>query len=213
MLIASKFRDYYDTVRRLGVDKSIIYKRELKEIEQPRAFENIKMTGRDNLHSYYLIGFCGKTYCLIIYYPRPKMTHFEWWSPPDEFYFNYDDYCAANPKDDGYKWGEQYGMSIKSFYENYNNKDNLQYFLDLDAPVFVYDIGSRLLSVNPELKKFNFQKVVDPFQAFQKLSQFLSNELAHEKPIAPTPDKYKILAHNMDKWSFRNPDPPKRKQK
>jgi len=34
-----------------------------------------------------------------------------------------------------------------------------------------------------------------------------------EKEIVEISDKDKLLQHGFDKWSFRNPDPPKRKKR
>lgn len=86
MLIVSKFRDYYDTALTHGVDKSIVYRREEKEIVLGEKHEQLGLDAvLENIDKYpqhrhprwehekrketidfdaipFLIGFCGKVY-------------------------------------------------------------------------------------------------------------------------------------------------------
>lgn len=236
MLIISKFRDYYDNVRAFGVDKTNVFNREQKDcfskylnwfkdfvkVRKPYDWRNIYPK-----YHFYLIGFCGRTFCCVYRederFFNPHTYSYET-KIPAQYFYNFLDYQNSLPEEHRDKsackqncWGEKYSISVKSFFEKFHDKENLEPFLILNSPIFCLNAADKQnqedLTINPELRKFGFQKVFDHFQTFQKISQFLTNELAKEKRIPETPDKYKILAHDMDKWSFRNPDPPKRKQK
>lgn len=54
------------------------------------------------------------------------------------------------------------------------------------------------------LNQVGFQKVLDPFTAFQRLEAFVSNLPRNPNPMVEiTDDKVKIAKHGFDKWSFR----------
>ncbi|WP_327210540.1 hypothetical protein [Rhizobium leguminosarum] len=57
------------------------------------------------------------------------------------------------------------------------------------------------------LKNLQFQKLVDPYEAFQRLSQWVGGVLP--RPANPTVDikdeKTMLAKHGMDSWSFRRP--------
>jgi len=75
-------------------------------------------------------------------------------------------------------------------------------FLAEKAPVLALE--GRMVYINPCLKTFNFQTVVDPYTAYQELSMFLGNNMAQQlDPIPKTTDKLKAHAHGFDDWSFR----------
>lgn len=57
--------------------------------------------------------------------------------------------------------------------------------------------------INPCLKDINFQKVIDPFTAFQQLEQWISGVIGNTEVIPEMPDKDKVAAHGFDRWSFR----------
>jgi hypothetical protein len=60
--------------------------------------------------------------------------------------------------------------------------------------------------LNPQLKKIDFQKVIDPYTAFQELSMFICNILGvGENPTVEVSDQSKIEGHGFDKKSFRHP--------
>ncbi len=50
----------------------------------------------------------------------------------------------------------------------------------------------------------DFQKVVDPYTAYQELDMFIGGVLsAPSNPMIPITDKDRIKQHGFDKWSFR----------
>lgn len=56
----------------------------------------------------------------------------------------------------------------------------------------------------PRLKDIEFQRVLDPYTAFQELDMYIGGILPDIKPVEDIADKYKIQQHGFDnKWSFR----------
>lgn len=56
--------------------------------------------------------------------------------------------------------------------------------------------------INPLLKDYEFQKILDPYSCYQELDMFISN-LAINEVIPEMADKDKIASHGFDSWSFR----------
>jgi len=209
MYIISKFKDYYDSVGfQFGIDKSIIYKRETKELI---SYEEIKLFNRYDqrflplLAQWFLIGFCGKIYPCLKQVKTIKKGY-------------YSENIVS------YHYGDDI---IKIIEENHNNKakynfrnldeeiaeihkmENLDFsdlFFKYKVPVFVASINNDSNPIlNPNLKEFEFFKVKDTFTAFQEIQQYISGVLGTDanEPIV-TDDKYKILAAGFDiKSSFR----------
>lgn len=83
-----------------------------------------------------------------------------------------------------------------------------------------YSFGERLgstvsVTIDPCLKELGFSRFMTADQCHQEIEMFVGGVLANpEKGSNAMTDKEKILAHGMDmRWSFRNPEPPKRKRK
>jgi hypothetical protein len=82
---------------------------------------------------------------------------------------------------------------------------------DIGDEVFAYFkapslcVENKTWQVNPCLSDVGFQRVFDPSQAWQTISQYLGNNLADvsEKPN-PVPDDLKAHAHGFNKKSFKN---------
>jgi len=82
VLIISKFRDYYDASVGHGIDKTIVYERETKIIKSTDFFLDEDIAGDHSYHwelvrgakvllyKWEIIGFCGKTYVLLIEKPK-----------------------------------------------------------------------------------------------------------------------------------------------
>ncbi len=198
MRIFSKFHDYYDIGLAYGQDEKLIYER--KRIELTKKIPQLKtsyyeLDDVDLFHKFkevnrryiYYIGFCGEIY-------RFLETTFQDINKPFER-----------------QWQRI-------------NGDFAPIFLELNCPVFSYGCVGRVedynsikretnLIVNPCLAKYNFYKIYDAFTTYQKIAQYLSNELAQEKEFAAPTDKDLIAAHGFDKNSFRRENPPNRKIK
>jgi hypothetical protein len=91
----------------------------------------------------------------------------------------------------------------KKVYEN-NNK-NIDVFLKLNTPLFLLQRHFKTnLIINPKLRDYNFQSKYSPYEMYQMIEQFLTNELAQsfDKPDNIS-DELKRDAHGFDKWTFK----------
>jgi hypothetical protein len=74
---------------------------------------------------------------------------------------------------------------------------------------------SMVIDVNPNLGEWGFSQVVDPYQAWQDISAFITNDLVDDKwkEILKMPDKVLIESHGFDmKYGFRKEPTKKRKK-
>jgi len=227
LILNHKKKDYYDgVVGTTGVDKTIVYNRdviELDEKERPKIFHPVghsfkfqKENGFVNLnnygiksefskeiqaYSYFIIGFCGKVYIgWKIYNIVNKLFDVK---------ITYDlDYMKSVLKPSDYRGNF---MEDVDYIQNYNA---IKLFRELNAPIFVYDSdykrteiygrGNSKFFVNPNLGEYEFYKIFDAFQAFQEIQMFIGGVLGTgEKEIVEVADKYKIQQYGFDKWSFR----------
>jgi len=207
MLIISKFKDYYDgVVNTMGVDKTLVYMRNTSEIspnKYPTVFNSesrfmmlgnhrnykYKYITRSNC-DYFIIGFCGKLYV------GWKLSENDLVNITYDFndvkeYFNVKNF-RGNLIDD---------------IEYVTNYDATHLFRELNTPIFAYNYnnyGKDKLSINVNLNKFDFYKIVDCFTAFQEIQMYLGGVLGvGEKETIEVADKFKIAKHGFDKWSFR----------
>ena len=61
----------------------------------------------------------------------------------------------------------------------------------------------RWFVVDANLKDLNFQKVLDPFTAYQELEMWVGGVIGQNPQPAEVSDAVKIQQHGFDKWSFR----------
>lgn len=233
MKIISDFKDYYDSAIGFGgIDNSIIYNRKTIEINDESYMEpfiidklskfrywskfGIKPNFDDfNYYSINIIGFCGKFYlCLKIKYLDG--TESVIWNEDKISELLIDDSWKKKPTN----------KNIKSLLDKIKNYNNLEIFRKYNSPYFVLEStrvswnyrriipDSDKLIVNPNLNNYKFQNKFEPYSAFQEIEMFISGVLGtSENKIIEIEDKYKIQSHGFDQWSFKNPNPPKRKQK
>ena len=232
MLIISKKKDFYDgVVGTMGVDKTIVYNRDLIEIENDQlpyvlrkrtwrkespfyelSYHSIKKEYKHvcDEHAHFIIGFCGKLYIgWKLYREIDPLTH------AISTEIRYDTKYMQTILEEK-SWHGNLDDGIK-YILSYNA---LQLFRELKVPVFVYDGDfdrttfdkkrygfnsfKPMFFINPLLKNYEFYKVFDTFQAFQEISMFMGGVLgAGEKEITVVADKYKIAQHGFDKYSFR----------
>lgn len=110
----------------------------------------------------------------------------------------------------------QYGISSLTGKVNQilTNKTLLGAFQEFKVPVFFY--SNDIFVLNPCLKTYGFQKILDPFTTMQELNMYISNDLCDvSNPPMPVGDDIVIArSKGFDKHSFRNMyNPKKRKQK
>jgi hypothetical protein len=233
-IISHKRKDYYDGVAgTTGIDKTIVYDREIIEVEEkdlPNEFKRYN-SGSNPKRSIFLklenaiikpefrvvyaatspfiIGFCGKLY-----------VGWKLYSIGKELSYGGNELITTITYDN---------ENIKKLFQSHSwggsHEDNLNYVLSYDpinifrglnAPIFIYDSDygrtdidkywrdKPKFIINPLLKEYQFYKVFDAVQAFQEIQMFLGGVLGNrEKEIVNVADKYKITQHGFDKWSFR----------
>ena len=74
---------------------------------------------------------------------------------------------------------------------------------DPKAPVYPHIKGIKAIALEPCLKDVSFQKVLDPFTAYQELDMWAGGVLTKPEIIPEPADKDKVAIHGFDKWSFR----------
>jgi hypothetical protein len=234
MLIVSDYKDYYDTVQNMGVDKSCVYNRdtvtydvtsqwgsnELKakelSIKLPFTLPMYQTFGDIEYH-FFLVGFCGSVYYGYTWVdPETKEKHLSY-----DVQGLYDKFHSKKKK--YYYWGWR-EFNIETIKKAEEQKID-DFFIKLKEetgkpiPIFVLENTESLrsrkieLTLNPILKNYNFVTRKDVYTAYQDIYSYISGVLGiSEKPIVEISEKNKIESKGFDKWSFRNPDPPKRKQ-
>jgi hypothetical protein len=107
-------------------------------------------------------------------------------------------------------------IEYKSRIENTSlNINNI--FRQHNTPIFLFKKSNKanyLFEINTSLSDYHFYKVFDSYSAFQEISMFIGGVLgSNNKKIIEISNENKLTQHGFDKWSFRNPNPPKRKIK
>lgn len=220
MLIISKFHDYYDPIKALGIDKTVVYKRDTTILpkEQPHIGYRSSMHHSYNhaAHAYgRIIGFCGKLYPLIEVWNEYRLV------------------CAYTPEgaiatmreiglnvDKGRNWrgysrwgwdclGDEGG--IEEFFLPATHKEIVGFHLEYKVPVFVLGVKAdstrreQNITLNPRLSAWGFASIIPPVEAFQSIYMYISGVLGTPSPpLVEISDPYKRIAHGHDgKYSFR----------
>lgn len=209
MIIRSDFRDYYDCVAKQGVERSIVYNREvISDSYRPSSYaDGISFNNHAN-HS--LILFCGKLYPLVYFWGAdaqfsPREFHYETSSVDKyvkervsnkelQFYqgklkrLPVHSYRHRSTMYNRFWAGER--VKHTAFLARTEKKDTgstilkvMQARQDEGIPIVVYD--AETIRTNCCLNDYQFYKVVDPYTAFQSIQQFLSN-IARPEPYVPT---------------------------
>jgi len=170
----------------------------------------------------FIIGFCGKTYVGYV---------FRWTQGYDhtiKIVYGKEAFLELHSFDRNSKIDKE---NTITFFDRYHNKPHTELFFKYRVPVWVYDWGTDVIKyenyfgskfhyhipyfmTNPPLKDYEFYRLFSAPQAFQEIQMYLQGVLGNkEKEIVEISEKDKLLQHGFDKWSFRNPYPPKRKRK
>jgi hypothetical protein len=158
--------------------------------------------------------FCGKTYVLLI--EKTKEDDKESAVETIEYFYG-DETLERVFKNKKEKWRYK---ETQEFINKWHSKEFFDFFLTNKAPIFsVQPLGRYLKTdlevvLNPSLGEIKFSKIFDSISTFQEIQMFISGVLGTGSPTTlEINDKEKIKQYGYDpKWSFRNPDPPKRKQ-
>ncbi len=227
MRIISKWKDYYDGAAIYGIDKERIYVRkteylEVPVIQIPGYYKSYR--GKVN-QEYDIIGFCGEIFLFNNY--SEKLYSNKWKFHPKKYILWEEDAVDFEFEKIKTDFRPEILKKVKSNkwrgkegYENLKNSSFLK-GLFLTHKVPIYYIGyvegktEHHLVLNPKLKDFAFAKFYDATQAFQRIEQFISNELASEfQPNIPTGGN-EVLGRSkgFDEYSFRHKNTKKKPKK
>jgi hypothetical protein len=185
MLIISKKKDYYDgVVGTMGIDKTIVYDRQIIEFEDKnipelfyKKFYGLYGMKRDKNHpfykltyhhikkeyqkkyphfSYFIIGFCGKIYVGWKLYSEGKNYYNEFNPLITEITYDFD-YMKTLSEPKGWI-GDNFEDDVK-YIKNYNALD---LFRELKTPVFVYDNDYDRKSLDKYWHHDNHKFIVNP---------------------------------------------------
>ena len=225
MYIISKHRDYYDGAVGMGIDKTIIYKREYQKInDNPNEFgeffpdDNERFYFKRNnkkyeKHDILIIGFCGKLYQVFCLTYEEKTK----WGREYKYNLFYDveevkQYFDLNDRSKWY-WQKNQDINFANYIERFNSIDATEVFRKYNTPVFAVgepkeNMGWRSNNdfiINPILKDYEFQRIVDPYTAFQEIQMYISGVLGsnNDGDDIEMTEKQKVAQHGMDKWNFR----------
>ena len=100
-------------------------------------------------------------------------------------------------------WGTDINADAKCWTEIFT-KERVAYFVS-DYDTIHRGSGKRLRTIlYPVLKEYQFYKVYDAYETFQKIEMYLTNELVKPDEInIVIPDELKAHSHGFDKYSFR----------
>lgn len=224
MIISDKRRDYYDCIQRSGQDRTCRYVRVEEDIEvdcsPPRPnFNRLWNSTLEPIH-FAWIGFCGEIYPAIYMRERheddkPSQT---WKFDPRSWHFNPDEVIAfmeSHPKEfHSWRGGSYQAQRIREFFESSDPKLEA-IFQSERCPVFVAHREPKpnhgwlyhcKVTLNPMLKDYEFQRIVDPYQAFQRIHAYLSGVLGREEMKMPEiSDEMRAEIHGFNAESFRAP--------
>lgn len=225
MRIISSFHDYYDSVMRHGMDRTCVYLREEVALEVPAFCRHSgQWPWRFHVQRIELIrfwvGFCGQlipgvyssTYAYqsdrfhyslehLLGYTQSLKMNLSKHSRKD-----FEERCSR-----AFEFPTGYGQSSRDEAARMRDYlDNL--FLSHKVPVFMvspfHGHSGFPIILNPKLGMVDFQKVKDPFSAFQEIHGYLSGVLGvtHMPIELPVPDEIKAASRGHgDKYSFRKP--------
>ena len=206
-------RDFYDSVVQFGADPTLHYNRESKDVDPDLLLQFIPDWRNTRLYSartglearFFLIGFCGTVY------PGAQVLR-----SPFKYVYGQDELLALQGDLNNWFWpGRRLSKwrkeQIEGMRQHFRTREiPTEAFRLIQAPIFkiytdgyIGDSDDRRAITNPLLRELEFYRIVPPYDAFQRISQYLSNELAHQPETGDVPDKYKIGQHGYDKWSFR----------
>ena len=227
MRIISKFHDYYDSIQSLGQDRSLIYNRQEKEI----LFDNypfpIFYYNKYNYRNccFYIeqkiIGFCGKIYPLLKLEFKGIRNFCYTLEDIDNFIDNnfkekdIEKYYQRKIVTKSW-WPDFQRFRFEEFFNKCLKEKNKYYelFMKEKSPIFVAQTKRELdsyrkkggyLEFNTCLKRYEFFRIFNTYQAFQEISMFMGNFAAPFKPIPIIKDEIMSEIKGFNKESFRKP--------
>ena len=222
-IISPKFHDYYDISLQYGTDPNLVYVRQPEVVPYKHSFHGFgyykgsSWRSEFSLHQYscegFTIGFCGKAYfgfkiCDRYIYSIEDLDEFVS-TQHKKLQENYNEKNTGKARK--YRWWgsaeatrEYYDRLFKR-YQEYTDAYK-EVFYKLNCPIFVvnWDSYGQHVTKNACLKNYEFQRIIDPYTAYQEISMFVGGVLAGQGKEIPIPDdKTMVEIKGFNKWSFR----------
>lgn len=225
MIIVSPFRDYYDNLRSLSFDKSIVYNRVGHQIfpgeyqkhpissalsadRYSRSLDHSNPMKHLSRYSRHVFGktelvplavlFCGKVY-FGFRHNVPFTSEYTYYWDSKSFQAYLDEYIPNPSKPDRYR------TSHKDYLELLSLSGSSVYESLMIEHKLVNVVYQQKFTLEGRLADVGFQKLMGAQEAYQEIEQWLGGVLTNNTPIPEVPDKYKIQQHGFDKNSFRKP--------
>lgn len=220
--------DYYDCMQKYTEDRETTYKRkELQEETLPfkKVFEDTTYSVGLGLLSpkysiyhtrTFIIGFCGE---LILSLEKELVMPECGKDRIKEYYYGYENIMSqielAHASPTKYQSRHLKKWELKTptaYYENVKtvldklNKKAVEELFEI-TPIWSlyrgYCHDEVIFKTDPLLKRYNFQTVYSPPNAYQKLESYLYNVARPLKPIPEISDEIMAEAKGFNKYSFR----------
>lgn len=228
MKIVSKFSDYYDSVMKQGVDLNKVFIRETKELDKA----TLPKDWQEKRENSYRHKFAEYQELELGYHNHPRLGWIKsiYIVFAGKLYGGFEtiNACKSGIK---YVWNEEdlttecqqinLDLDRKSWYSKQTDLDIARQIFSVNGSEVLsswainnsisiakisFDLqnrGYRIITENPCLKDMNFQKVIDPFTAYQELDMWIGGVIGQNPQPDEVSDSVKIQQHGFDKWSFR----------
>lgn len=229
MRIHSKFKDYYDTALGYGIDPNVHWVRETVKLDSLDVCSTIKMPRRyhfsqpnfkkfERIHGEESVQpvvflFCGQLYPCMWIAVRPYESETPMVNILCRTMEKFEECLNEWESDIFGRYGDWNRRTMynrtKEYFNQHVSEDRIRgIHFETKSPVLVMTQDSRAkreVTINPMLKPFGFQSIVDPFTAFQEISMYVSGVLGSTGvdmiQVSDEDMKYKKGFHDM---SFKN---------
>lgn len=205
MLIKSNFKDYYDSMQSLGVNRDIVYNRYPKTIEgKDISFNSVNGYFDEIVINSRLIYFCGEMFHGLLVSKKNERPYFYKEDRKNQkLCFTLESICKHYELSNNTKRQIQSAMTTAGTF----NDKNLEKLKKFACPIVICegDYWGRewKATTNGSLKDAGFHQLFDAYTVYQELAMYWANQAVPMKPIPEMSDDIKILQHGFDKFSFR----------
>jgi hypothetical protein len=229
MRILGKFKDYYDSAMAHGVDRSVVYARETREIDfdrnrqpflAPCAYHASGLR-HDCVLSPFLLIIAGKVHPGLRCDRRTghmgfdrETRHLYSLDQAKALLTDWDLAHLLPEEDEGRRrWNPYRSRTLDDVFApvapevakaicDWAIRDKVTLALVGHPPKGNISQEFKLI-LDPCLKDLEFYRVMDAFATFQELSAWVGGVLANNPDPAPVSDQVRIQQHGFDEWSFR----------